>query len=707
VDGVNVADLLCGSDMSMSYSYSRGNSTSHFSHSYKSGDDDDDYINDDGNDDTEYSLSYGGGGSDDDDDTVVVDDDFIGDDGDNNSMSFSHSYGGGGSDDDDTVVVDDDFIDDAGDNNSMSFSHSYSGGGSDDDDDDSVVGDDVNEDDDSTPTQSPSATPTESPSQQPTSSPTHAPTQYPTSSPTASPTLTPQPGVEVVYSSPMLLSENGANTSYFTIALTTEPLSTVVVSFSSRSGYVSFDPSSISFDYTNYKDATIVIVTANDDDIDLGTSFGDVIVSSFSSEDSWFECDEALRTNCGQAVKYNNMTIESMNVTIVDDDTAGFTFSTDFVNATYNNFGDALTEASYSIVLNSEPIDTVTISLSGLGSYCTADDSSVSFEPEDWDTPVFVSISCTAATSDRPVCASGNRFCDALNGRKEVVSHDCASNDDLYNSISTFLPDVDIAVEVVHDSTDPPRVTVARFGNLLSSITITLNRESDRAGNSGSFACSTLLDLTATQVKKYFGTGATCSFTSTTALKITFGTSATVLPDVDEFGFKDLKLKTSISGASLYTMNETFTIKQPLTPTVPKISLAVSSTYVGICDDLTVYASTSSGSGGRTMTYNFSVVPGNSISSVYNVSEVLQVLNEQNGGNGKNRVTIPSATMQKGSTMNFRLTATNFLGEVGQATISAKKLGFPAPVVAIQGSSSFTTTRSDAFTLQASGVTNK
>jgi hypothetical protein len=207
-------------------------------------------------------------------------------------------------------------------------------------------------------------------------------------------------------------------------------------------------------------------------------------------------------------------------------------------------------------------------------------------------------------------------------------------------------------------------------------------------------------------VKKYFGTGATCSFTSTTALKITFGTSATVLPDVDEFGFKDLKLKTSISGASLYTMNETFTIKQPLTPTVPKISLAVSSTYVGICDDLTVYASTSSGSGGRAMTYNFSVVPGNSISSVYNVSEVLQALNEQNGGIGKNRVTIPSATMQKGSTMNFRLTATNFLGEVGQATISAKKLGFPAPVVAIQGSSSFTTTRSDAFTLQASGVTN-
>jgi hypothetical protein len=497
----------------------------------------------------------------------------------------------------------------------------------------------------------------------------------------------------------MIVSENGANVSSFTIALTTVPLSSVEVAFTSRFGYVSLSPSSITFDYTNYDEATTVTVSAVDDDIDRGNWYGDWIITTVSSDDSWYECDEALRPVCGQAAKYNNLTVSVMNSTIKDDDTAGVTVSKTSVSTTYNNFGNALTSGTYTIVLNSQPTDTVTVSLSGLSAYCSADDTSITFEPEDWNVPVTVTVTCTAATTDRPVCASGNRYCDGISDRMERITHTATSSDPFYDSID--ISDVKVHADVVYDLTDPPRVTVARFGNLLASVSITFNRATDRAGYTGTFACSKFLGLTATQVKTYFGSGASCAFTSTSILKITFGSAATVVP-YDEFAIRDLMLQTSASSASLYTMNETFKVLGPLSPTVPVISLQASSTLVGVCDNLILDGSSSSGSGGRVMTYNYSVIPGNDATRVANVSAVLDTANAQGNGKGKYRVTLLSDDMQKGGVYKFRITATNFIGEVGSSTITIKKLNVPAPDISIQGTNPYSTIRSLRMTLQAS-----
>eukprot|EP01083_Nonionella_stella_P122431 368343_1 len=114
--------------------------------------------------------------------------------------------------------------------------------------------------------------------------------------------------------------------------------------------------------------------------------------------------------------------------------------------------------------------------------------------------------------------------------------------------------------------------------------------------------------MASNQVKSTFGSGALCSFTSTTTLKITFGSSATVVPG-DEITLKDGVLQTSAVSASLYTMNETFAVGQPLNPTVPAVTLSASALEVGVCDDLVLDGSSSTGSGGRLMTYNYSVVP--------------------------------------------------------------------------------------------------
>jgi hypothetical protein len=324
--------------------------------------------------------------------------------------------------------------------------------------------------------------------------------------------------------------------------------------------------------------------------------------------------------------------------------------------------------------------------------------TTVTFEPDDWDTPVTVTVSCDAATSDRPVCASGNRFCDALNGRSETVVHSVSSSDSYYDSIS--VSSLSIAVDVVYDLTDPPRVSESRFNNLLNAIVVTFNRDSNRGGFTGSFSCQNVLDLSTSQIQSIFGRGASCSFPGDNLLKITFGSRATVLHN-DEISLLDNVIQTSSSTASLFTMNETFIVGLPLSPTIPSVTLSASSSSVGVCDDLTLDASSSSGSGGRAMSYNFSVVSGNGF-SIYNVSEVLNSMNLLNGGRGKYRVVIPSEIMPRGALMIFKLEVSNFLNYKGSPqTTSVMKLGIPAPIISIQGSNPRLTTHSDALKLTA------
>jgi hypothetical protein len=340
------------------------------------------------------------------------------------------------------------------------------------------------------------------------------------------------------------------------------------------------------------------------------------------------------------------------------------------------------------------------VNLSGLGGYSTIFPSSLVFTPDNWKVGVEVTVSAAAPTANRPICASGNRYCDDIQSRVETISHSVSSLDADYDLLS--VSDVEVFVDVKYDTYDPPKVSVARFNNLLNAITVTFDKDTDRAGESGSFSCSEILALTTAQIKTMFGSGAKCSFTSNSVLKVTFGSKATVVP-YNVIAINDLVLQSSAIGASLYTVNETIVVKQPIVPTVPAVTLSPSSYSVGVCDDLTLDASSSTGSGGRSMVYNFSVSPSSG-HLVANVSEVLAVVNAKNNGYGSYRVSIPSEVMNKGSKMVFKLTITNFLGYSSTSTVTVNKLEVPAPVVAIQGASSRTMYRSDALTLRANAV---
>ena len=556
----------------------------------------------------------------------------------------------------------------------------------------------------SVPTLEPSPLPSGAPSALPSGSPSPPPSPAPTAN-TPYPTLQPTGNLaaSVVLDAPKRIEveEGSDSTSSFSIALGAEPLSEVRMDFSSESGYLSFDPSEITFDYSNFDTPQVITVSALDNDIDQGTEVDDIVLTSVSSKDDFDECDRmSIRLNCAIAARYANFSadtgVPSIDATIVDDDEAGVSVTAVRPNATYDNFGDALSPALYTIVLDSQPTSEVVVSLSGLSNFSTAEPSSITFEPSEWDTAVSVSVAAAAPTENRPICFSGNRFCSDIQNRTETMALAAESSDPYYSNATD--EELVFPVNVVHDQSDPPAVTVGRFSNLLNSIEITFDQDTNRADLTGEFQCTSILGMSQQEVRSFFGTGAKCLFTSDSELQITFGR----LPDVlagELVPIKELTLQSRTPPASLFTRMTNFTVALPLEPTTPVASLIASSQSVGRCDGLTLDSSATSGSGGRKLDYFFTVeeVSGQ---GVINISSALDLANAAKNDYGRARASVESDAMVPGSTFQVTMKATNFLDYSDSSTIQIQKLNIPAPILSIQGGIEQETTYSNAFRLK-------
>ena len=358
--------------------------------------------------------------------------------------------------------------------------------------------------------------------------PTNNPTLSPTYAPSHAPTFVQPAGLAVVWPIDFVISEDGTNFETFTVALTAEPVSMVQVSFSSLQNHLSFSPASIVFDYTDFNVTQSVRVSGIDNSICDGDNFDKILVAS-SSSDLWWECDEALRTGCTRMARYDGVQVRSTNVTVLDDDSVGVSVSaTHDLNATYSNFGDALTPAEYTLVLLSKPSGDVMVNMSGLTTFASTVPSAVSFTASNWDIPVTVKVFAQAPVLRRPVCLSGKRFCEAIQDRTELVVHTVTSADPNYSNLA--IESSSVLVTVVYDEYDPPEISVGRFVNLLNSIQVTFASDTNRAGLAGSFECSRILDISALLAQYYFGYQHFCSFTSKNVLKIVFGSAPHVLP---------------------------------------------------------------------------------------------------------------------------------------------------------------------------------
>ena len=171
-------------------------------------------------------------------------------------------------------------------------------------------------------------------------------------------------GVLVSPATPVLeVSEAGAS-STFTVVLKSLPLSPATVAFSWDTTEASLEPASFVFNSRNWNVPVTVRVTGVDDKIDDG----DVLFS-------------ITGTSTSQDASYSNIDVSSVSVKCLDDDTKGLTV-TPQTGLRTTEFG---TSDTFTIVLNTEPVDQVTVSISssnpGEG---TVAPSTILFSPANW-----------------------------------------------------------------------------------------------------------------------------------------------------------------------------------------------------------------------------------------------------------------------------------------------------------------------------------
>ena len=174
--------------------------------------------------------------------------------------------------------------------------------------------------------------------------------------------------------------------------------------------------------------------------------------------------------------EYQAVTAESVTVTIEEDDAAAVSIDPNELTVTE---GDA-TGASYAVVLDSQPTADVTVTISGhAGTDVTLDKTSLTFTPENWETPQTVTVSAAQdedAAPDEAVTLS-----HAVNGTGEYQAVTAES--------VTVTIDEDDAARV---SIDPTELTVTEGDATGASYTVVLDTQPsadvtvDISGHTGS-----------------------------------------------------------------------------------------------------------------------------------------------------------------------------------------------------------------------------
>ena len=183
-------------------------------------------------------------------------------------------------------------------------------------------------------------------------------------------------GVTILETS-LAITEEGLAASY-TVVLNSDPDGPVTVTIdpdSSATAPITVDPGSLTlaFDSTNWDAPQTVTVTATEDDDAIG----------------------GTRTLAHTVTGYGAVTVDSVEVTVTDNDTAGVTISETALEVT-----EGAAAATYMVVLNSAPAASVTVTIDP-GSSTTAPITvapaalTLTFSSGDWDTAQAVTVTAT------------------------------------------------------------------------------------------------------------------------------------------------------------------------------------------------------------------------------------------------------------------------------------------------------------------------
>jgi gliding motility-associated-like protein len=283
-------------------------------------------------------------------------------------------------------------------------------------------------------------------------------------------------GVNVSPTSGLITTEAGG-TATFTMRLTAQPAANVTITLSSSNlaeGTVS--PTSVTFTPVNWNTNQTVTVTGVDDQIDDGDVVYTIVTSNTSSTDPVF----------------NNIVVPDVTVTNTNNDVAGI-----LVNPTSGlQTTEAGGQATFTIRLNSQPLNNVTISLSSSNTAeGTVSPASVTFTPANWSTPQTITI--TGVDDD----------IDDGNISYTIITAPAVSTDPKYNNLN------------------PADVSVVNINNDTAGITVTPTSglQTTEAGGTATFTVrltsrpTSNVTINLTSTKPAEGTVSPTSLTFTTA----------------------------------------------------------------------------------------------------------------------------------------------------------------------------------------------
>ncbi|RLC30434.1 MAG: hypothetical protein DRH37_05395, partial [Deltaproteobacteria bacterium] len=219
------------------------------------------------------------------------------------------------------------------------------------------------------------------------------------------------------------VSENGLSDNYG-IVLNSEPTDVVTITFGTDEnvGIISTVP--ITFASGNWNITQTVTITAVDDLIDEGTLHNGIITHTATSDDP----------------NYGGIGVVSITAVITDNDTAGITQP--ITNTTITE--DGATD-SYTLVLTSEPADTVTIAFD-TGSQIESI-TAITFDDTDWSEPKTITVTAV----DDLIDESTNSGTHIGNITHTVTSNDSHYHSGLLSNVSASITDNDTANIIIDE----------------------------------------------------------------------------------------------------------------------------------------------------------------------------------------------------------------------------------------------------------------
>ena len=261
-------------------------------------------------------------------------------------------------------------------------------------------------------------------------------------------TITDDDTAGVTVSGTMVTVDEAGGMADYTVVLDTQPTDEVTITPASDDTSVAMVSGALTFTTMNWNTAQTVTVTGVDDVID--------------SDRTTTVTHLAASTDSG----YNSFDVDDVMVTATDNDTAGLTFDPASVNVPEGS------SSSYTVVLDTEPTDTVTVAITAGGDVST-NPTSLTFTTTDWDTAQTVTVN---AAED----ADGNNDSQTLAHAASGGEYDSVTGDVVVTVMDNDAPGVTVSESAL--TVDPEAGGTADYTVVLNTqptAEVTITPESD------------------------------------------------------------------------------------------------------------------------------------------------------------------------------------------------------------------------------------